>query len=373
MVRTHLKGNFMFYIYCITNQITGEKYVGQTVQPVEARFRSHLSMFRNKDKHPEYQHRPLMVAMEAYGVENFILSVLEEVSNESLLDDREIFWIKTLDTFNNGYNSTRGGSGFNHYDRELISRLISMGYTREQICQTFGCSLATVTDVIKTFNLGAPRRSNSRIVGRFDLITGELLQKYTSMRNASKWVLDSGKTRSSSSLHSISGNIRDVCNECENCFSSYGYGWKYLPDPLFPIPKELFREPNKIDLSEAELNKAEELIRLGYTERDLLKFFNGNLDLEKFRKNGLRIRSNDTPLIEQIDPKTGKQLNVFWGIPEAAQYILDNEISKTKINYISRGILDVCRGAKPNGLKRNYAYGYKWKFLNLPAISPIEE
>lgn len=50
----------------------------------------------------------LYKAMNKYGIDNFIFSILEECPVEKL-DEREIFWISQLNSYLKGYNMTRGG------------------------------------------------------------------------------------------------------------------------------------------------------------------------------------------------------------------------------------------------------------------------
>lgn len=47
--------------------------------------------------------------MNKYGVENFIVEELEYVKDENILSEREVYWIKELETY--GYNATKGGDG----------------------------------------------------------------------------------------------------------------------------------------------------------------------------------------------------------------------------------------------------------------------
>lgn len=56
--------------------------------------------------------RPLYDAMNKYGVENFIVEELEYVKDENILSEREVYWIKELETYGSkGYNATKGGDG----------------------------------------------------------------------------------------------------------------------------------------------------------------------------------------------------------------------------------------------------------------------
>jgi len=88
-------------IYCITNKINGKKYIGQTIRAVEVRFNEHCYDHRSTSK--------IHKAIQKYGVINFEVSVLETPLRENL-DEREQFWIKELDTVNNGYNILYGGN-----------------------------------------------------------------------------------------------------------------------------------------------------------------------------------------------------------------------------------------------------------------------
>ena len=50
--------------------------------------------------------------MNKYGVENFIVEELEYVKDENILSEREVYWIKELETYGSkGYNATKGGDG----------------------------------------------------------------------------------------------------------------------------------------------------------------------------------------------------------------------------------------------------------------------
>lgn len=94
----------MAIIYKITNVITGQLYVGKTHRTINERFSDHK---RNSKKGTTY----LYSAMRVYGIENFIISLLEEC-NETVSSEREIFWISELKSLAPiGYNMSEGGIG----------------------------------------------------------------------------------------------------------------------------------------------------------------------------------------------------------------------------------------------------------------------
>ena len=102
-------------IYCITNNINGMKYVGQSVC-IEERFKQHIHSNSDSEIHK---------AIEEYGVVNFRFEVLIACSKQEL-DEQEVKFIRLLDTYENGYNQTRGGqhSVYNfEYDYRKYSEL----------------------------------------------------------------------------------------------------------------------------------------------------------------------------------------------------------------------------------------------------------
>jgi len=90
----------MAYIYKITNIITEDTYIGKTKKPIEVRFQKHVYNSKNGKTH-------LYKAFRKYGVNNFIIETLEEVSIENI-DERERFYINNLSPT---YNMTKGGDG----------------------------------------------------------------------------------------------------------------------------------------------------------------------------------------------------------------------------------------------------------------------
>ena len=89
------------YIYKITNNLTGEFYVGQTINTPEYRFRKHIELSVRGGGY--YIHN----AMRRYGVNSFSLETLCECETREELDDREIEAIKDMKPH---YNICEGGS-----------------------------------------------------------------------------------------------------------------------------------------------------------------------------------------------------------------------------------------------------------------------
>jgi len=92
-------------IYKIENLINGKAYVGQSVD-IFRRWKNHSNFWEAKKNWSGIKY-----ALHKHGLQNFRFIVLEECSKEDL-NDKEIHWIKELNTQSpNGYNMTAGGGG----------------------------------------------------------------------------------------------------------------------------------------------------------------------------------------------------------------------------------------------------------------------
>ena len=106
--------------------------------------------------------------MIKYGIENFKIEELEYVEDESLLSEKEIYWIKELETYGSkGYNATKGGDGTILYDHNEILELYNMGYSTIQVSKKIGCDITWVDKILKAN--GIKPRATSKQVQQYDL------------------------------------------------------------------------------------------------------------------------------------------------------------------------------------------------------------
>jgi hypothetical protein len=89
-----------------TSFTSGKSYIGKTSKSINERFKEHILDSVNSERH---FHR----AIRKYGFEDFTSKILEDNIPNDQIDNREIYWIEYYDTFNNGYNMTKGGDGGN--------------------------------------------------------------------------------------------------------------------------------------------------------------------------------------------------------------------------------------------------------------------
>lgn len=94
-------------IYVVTNILNGKQYVGQS-HNILRRWYDHRFKSMHPNKVCDYNSK-FYQAIRKDGLENFHIKILE-LCEENRLDEREQFWIKKLDTYNNGYNNDHGGN-----------------------------------------------------------------------------------------------------------------------------------------------------------------------------------------------------------------------------------------------------------------------
>lgn len=103
----------MVGIYLITNRTNGHQYVGQSVN-IKQRWIDH------KTPSKKSKGTVLARALKKYGNDGFEFSVIEECSEE-MLDEREMFYIKTLCPI---YNMNEGGTGNKGHHPSRFARTI---------------------------------------------------------------------------------------------------------------------------------------------------------------------------------------------------------------------------------------------------------
>ena len=140
------------FIYKITNKINGKSYIGQTIQNVKERFYQHCATKCSKAVSNMAIHR----AIKKYGKSNFTVEVIEEIDSANL-NDRERYWIKYYNSYNNGYNSTKGGQdgckSFKDLDVESIIKEYNTGKSLRTLGTIFKVDKQTIKDLLIRHNV----------------------------------------------------------------------------------------------------------------------------------------------------------------------------------------------------------------------------
>ena len=162
-------------IYKFQNDITNEVYIGQSVN-IEERYKHHVREYLNGTT-------KFYKGIQQYGIENFRFEIVE-LCHKDQLNEREIYWIDFYDSFNNGYNSTLGGSNKNSIDEENILNLYNRGFTPKEIQEKLNIGLTTVYKYL-TLSPKFQENKNKNLIYQYDL-EGVFIQAWNSCKEVER-------------------------------------------------------------------------------------------------------------------------------------------------------------------------------------------
>ncbi len=219
----------MAYIYKITNNINKKIYIGKTSFSIEKRFKEHCA----DSKKERYEKRPLYDAMNKYGIDNFSIEEIEEVPNDEIASQREIYWIEKLRTYIgfedcNGYNATLGGDSKRYYNyKEITDKYLELKNQRET-AKYFNCDVETVkkacienhVKIISSQQIARDKEKKSVLM--YDL-QDNFIKEFETMKDAAVWVIENNLT-TSSKVDGVRSSIRKVCNGKQK--TAFNHIWK---------------------------------------------------------------------------------------------------------------------------------------------------
>ena len=135
------------YIYKITNIQNNKIYIGQTIRPIEQRFRRHINDALNNVLDTHFAR-----AIRKYGKDSFTIEQIDTASNQEELNKKEQYWIHYYNSVNEGYNETDAISkcGGNTYQSKTKEE---MEVIKEKIRQTKIGSKNPMAKKIKRTNI----------------------------------------------------------------------------------------------------------------------------------------------------------------------------------------------------------------------------
>lgn len=115
------------YIYKISNTVNNKVYIGQTIRPIEERFKRHINDAINNILDTHFAR-----AIRLYGADKFYIELIDTANTQEELTIKESEWIKKYNSIQDGYNETDATSkcGGNTYkskteeEKEIIKEKI---------------------------------------------------------------------------------------------------------------------------------------------------------------------------------------------------------------------------------------------------------
>lgn len=135
------------WIYKITNIQNNKVYIGQTIRPVEQRFKRHITDAMNNILDTHFAR-----AIRQYGPTNFSYLIIDTAQTQEELNQKEQYWIKYYNSVKEGYNETDaiekcGGNTYQSKTKE------EMEVIKEKIRQTKIGSKNPMARKIKRINI----------------------------------------------------------------------------------------------------------------------------------------------------------------------------------------------------------------------------
>lgn len=214
-------------IYCYTNKVNNKKYIGQTTDENsrKIKFRTqeeYCTSHKNGGRLSHFDN-----ARKKYGIDSFVYEVLERIISEDFeslhlkLDELERFYISKYDSYNNGYNSTTGGSSgwiASEETRHLMSNIAKDRFQDPSHHPMYGKHHSEETKKkISTSKKGTKTGGSNPFSKAVLCYTkqGEFVREFSSIAEANIFV---GKPTNMTGI-----------NKCcaGTTLSAYGYVWKY--------------------------------------------------------------------------------------------------------------------------------------------------
>lgn len=170
----------MIGIYKITNLLNRKIYIGQSIN-IQNRWEDHKYYSSN-------EHTALQAAFKKYGISNFSFEIIEECSKEEL-DEKEIYWIKFYDSYNNGYNLTKGGMSKIKLDYELIVTTYQELGSIHATSKKLNIHRDSVRRALEYFDISYDKTVSAPIsIVMIDKNTGEEIKTFACIKDAAAYV-----------------------------------------------------------------------------------------------------------------------------------------------------------------------------------------
>ena len=217
----------MGYIYQITNQINGKRYIGATSRSIIKRWWEHKNDAKNKwDK---VKNRPLYQDIVKYGSDNFVVEEIDRCDDVDL-EEMERFYIFKFGTDKNGYNIAKGGKGKELIDIDNAVKLYKMYHRIDKVAEELHCDKGRLGELLKIYGIDVKpsvqilKESYGKRVNMFTT-DKNFINSFESIREAATYIIKK-RNLPTEQINGIAAHIGQVCNGKRHI--AYGYTWQFV-------------------------------------------------------------------------------------------------------------------------------------------------
>lgn len=206
-------------VYKATSKTTHKVYIGITTNSLQHRMDQHKKAAEEGKPYHFY------CAIRKYGFDDFNFEIIEDgITDIEKLKEREQYWIQYYNSYEDGYNSTRGGEGVITRDDEWILKLFMEGKSVKEIQDITGYERSTIYRSFKAQDLSEENRTRNNLkvqqrcsmaVLQYDL-DGNLIREWPSATS----VQEEGYSQAM---------VSKVCRQEQ--ITAHDFLWKYKEDP----------------------------------------------------------------------------------------------------------------------------------------------
>lgn len=232
-----MNNNQICGIYKITDKITNEIYIGQSIQ-IAHRFQQHKARSQNLE-----ENTLLYKAMRRDGINNFDFEIIEECPKEKL-NEREQYWIQYYHSwigdpdYTKGLNMQPGGNSYQIYNADDFYQMWDQGMTVTNIAKILNCSPTTVQNYLKGYKDYDAHSSHVRGGKSIEQATGNEIIQYDLKGNFIKEWTSAKEIQRELNINAAS--IGKVLNGKR--LSAGGFQWKRKND----LPKDISKKAYQI-------------------------------------------------------------------------------------------------------------------------------
>ena len=353
-------------IYCIENTKNHKKYIGQSID-IYQRWYAHKSKL-NMNKHHSHH---LQQAWNKYGDNCFIFYIIE-TCDESLLNEREIYWIKYYNTYFDGYNETFGGEGYARQTRKVYQYSLSGEFIKgwnsvSEIENKLGYNGFTIRNVcncderLSAYGYQWSYQKNDNIGEYNSLTQKKTVYQYDKQGN----LVNVYDTILSVAEDGFSfGNVANCCRGIRK--TSSGYVWSYVPLDKNEITNKIhntYQNHSQISISKYSLDGdfIEYIDQIDYFKKnnyniyEVIKCCNGEKDY--YKKFQWRYGNNTNKIlkckiIDSVNKRKPHKPRLSYR--QKVMCINTNEMFKSFSDAEKR--YGLCHGALRNYFKNNAKY-----------------